>query len=208
MGKWLTMCEYDSTLKHSDCLFDQLPDFKVVDIKTDRVVFAPQRCKYLALSYVWGDVRPYRLKADDFLSSEDRSYAQLDRRLLPHTIQDAILVAEALGAQYLWVDCLCILQDDSKEMKTMIHSMHQIFQAASLTIIAADSRSADSGIPGVSPGTRNIQCLSLSIENVNLVESEPELDLSKTIWASRGWTYQEHYFSTRALIFVHQLYEL
>jgi hypothetical protein len=54
-------------------------------------------------------------------------------------------------------------------------------------------------------GTRQLRLTTGSVENVGLVEVEPTIESGKTLsWGSRGWTYQEHQFSTRAMIFANQ----
>ncbi|PVH97917.1 hypothetical protein DM02DRAFT_500578, partial [Periconia macrospinosa] len=64
---------------------------------------------------------------------------------LPRTIRDAMYVVELLEERYLWVDCLCIVQDDVDGLKGIIHSIDHIFSAAQLTIIAASGADANTG---------------------------------------------------------------
>jgi hypothetical protein len=183
---------------------------RVIDIETDCVIPAPRDCSYVALSYVWGDVTPIKLtKAAlnrGFQEQESPKSArfQLYREELPKTIQDALLAVMLIGKRYLWVDCLCIVQDDEHERMDTIHNMHYIYAAASLTIIAAGGSDANAGLPGLGQGTRNIQPLRASVDGVELVEIDPPLSLESTVWGSRGWTYQEYQFSIRALIFVNE----
>lgn len=83
----------------------------------------------------------------------------------------------------------------------MIHQMDQVYAKASLTIIDASGSDTKSGLPGVSSFTRRPQKF-VHLRNTTILElpcGEHELDSSK--WATRGWTYQEGYFSARRLIF-------
>jgi hypothetical protein len=50
--------------------------------------------------------------------------------LLPKTIQDAIKVTRMLGIEYLWVDSICIVQDDSKDFQKESVDMGKIYQHA------------------------------------------------------------------------------
>jgi hypothetical protein len=185
-------------------------NFKVVDVWTERVVVGPAGCTYIALSYVWGSTQPFRVQKADLISHQDslifseRVYARLVRQKLPQTIQDAMFVVKSLGERYLWVDSLCIVEDDEVEMKAMIHAMDSIYKAAALTIIAATGDDADFGLPGLYPGSRSIQYATRSIEGISLVSTERKLQLSLSPWAKRGWTYQEYHFSTRKLVFINQ----
>lgn len=83
----------------------------------------------------------------------------------------------------------------------MINQMDQIYSNASLTIIDASGGDAQSGLPGVNRFARRLQ-QSVHIRNTTLLElpcGEHELKSSK--WVTRGWTYQECYFSKMRLVF-------
>lgn len=64
---------------------------------------------YVALSHCWGPEPP--------LKTTSKNRRQMERDLswsfLPKTFQDAILVTLHLGMQYIWIDSLCIIQDDA-----------------------------------------------------------------------------------------------
>lgn len=83
----------------------------------------------------------------------------------------------------------------------MIKQMDQIYSNASLTIIDASGVDTQSGIPGVSSFARRLQKF-VRIRNTVLLEmSAGPHELYSSKWATRGWTYQELYLSTRRLIF-------
>lgn len=78
--------------------------------------------------------------------------------------------------------------------------MDQIYANASITIIAAADGDTDMGLCGVSMPRKPQQ--RIDIQDVSLLElplGHQGLTYSK--WATRGWTYQEGYLSTRRLIF-------
>jgi len=143
---------------------------------------------------VWGNAPVFRLKTEDFKSrifSEgipSLPCAQLDLEKIPRTISEAILATRVLRGKYLWVDSLCIIQDDENEMKTMIHAMDRVYKSAVLTIIAADGDNANSGLPGLFTDFNRSNWLHVPA-------------LSQTTWGKRGWTYQEYHFSRRVMIF-------
>lgn len=62
---------------------------------------------YAALSYVWGKGQNYILSE----STLHEKSAGLDIGLLPITIREAILVAQRVGFQFLWVDALYVFQN-------------------------------------------------------------------------------------------------
>ena len=54
-----------------------------------------------------------------------------------------------IGENYLWVNSLCIVQDDYAEKGTEIKNMAGIYSNASLAIIAADAPDAYNGLFGL-----------------------------------------------------------
>ena len=66
---------------------------------------------------------------------------------LPATFQDAIKVSMVLNFQYVWIDSLCIIQDDDKDKSREISQMSSVYSNASLTIAANNVR--DNRLPFV-----------------------------------------------------------
>jgi hypothetical protein len=112
------------------------------------------------------------------------------RNRMPRTIQDAMTLVAQLNLRYLWFDSLCLIQDDPVDLKRAITQMDVIFEAAWVTIIAAQGQSADSGLPGVSsfprPPTQEIHQLKPGL-NLLRVHSLDE-HLNESAYSSRGWT--------------------
>jgi hypothetical protein len=71
-----------------------------------------------------------------------------------------------IGERYLWVDSLCIVQDDPQEKHGQIANMDAIYGNAILTINAAAGQDANAGLPGVRPLSRK---WSNSFSNTSLV---------------------------------------
>lgn len=65
-------------------------NLEVIDTKTQEVIKAPDQCKYMALSYVWGK------------QLDDSSVHNIQDS--PPVIKDAISVTNSMGYNYLWVD--------------------------------------------------------------------------------------------------------
>lgn len=86
----LETCEKEHKVS---CAIEPRPNvlgLEVIDIRTQKVVKAPDRCKYLALSYVWG--------------KKSGSSVAHNIRNPPPVIRDAISVTKYMGYRYLWVD--------------------------------------------------------------------------------------------------------
>jgi hypothetical protein len=88
----------------------------VVDQKIKRAVFRVSKCKvvtnspeshgrYAILSYCLGQALPYTTTKSNLQLHEHG--IMFDS--LPRTLQDAVMIAQYLGFDYIWIDCLCIL---------------------------------------------------------------------------------------------------
>ncbi|KAI1373954.1 hypothetical protein F4677DRAFT_184680 [Hypoxylon crocopeplum] len=60
-----------------------------------------------------------------------------DADLIPRTILDTIQLVRDIGFRFLWIDSLCILQDDDGDKLQHLPHMDSIYRCASLVIIAA-----------------------------------------------------------------------
>jgi hypothetical protein len=65
---------------------------------------------------------------------------------LPQPIQDAMEVTRRLGVPYLWVDRLCIIQDDKEDTKAECDRMCDIYERAFVTLSALGD---DTGVKGL-----------------------------------------------------------
>jgi len=64
---------------------------------------------------------------------------------LPLTFKDAVLVSRKLSVRYLWIDSLCIIQDDAEDWRRESSKMADVYANAFLTIAAAASTDDSSG---------------------------------------------------------------
>lgn len=207
--KWLEICDKGESQHGEGCRSrthtNATPtgEFRVVDVDRSRVIRAPQDCEYITLSYVWGAEIPRELK---LCLSNMESLANdnsISKANLPATIYDAMVVCSKLGKRYLWVDRLCIVQDDTGDLKyDQINQMDSIYSSAFLTIVAAGD-DARSGISGISERPRPRAPFIIQLRNVILTEQidSPFTSAPTTKWLERGWTYQEAALSSRMLTF-------
>lgn len=79
---------------------------------------------YAVLSYCWGGPQEITLTKSQVRLSQ----LSFSTATLPQTFQDAVLVCRELGLKYLWVDALCIVQDDSEDKAIEIGKMASIYQ--------------------------------------------------------------------------------
>ncbi|KAK7975767.1 hypothetical protein PG989_014230 [Apiospora arundinis] len=205
---WLRDCESEHSYM---CLptisgINNVQGFRVIDCHSGKTVEAPAACNYVALSYVWGKPPPPPRESQEAEVEGDTGKTTVE---LPRVIVDAIAVTQALGQRYLWVDQLCIDQNDGPAKASQIAQMDKIYSNAHLTIVAAAGQDASHGLPGVGDRWRRPQEYVSSVAgNVDVIQVFPHTstELHDTAWARRGWTYQEGFLSTRRLIFTdHQI---
>lgn len=164
-------------------------------------IFASGGCRasYVALSYCWGielEARP--LKA--MKSNLEALSGNIDATALPLTIRQAVDVTRSLGIRYLWVDSLCILQDDEDDWRKESQKMGQIYQNATFTIAATAARHCNEGLFAKHPfvtedfvsipfksGNDSLQGLYISPlpSEWHLVDFDDEINRSR--WSTRAW---------------------
>jgi hypothetical protein len=64
---------------------------------------------------------------------------------LPETLQDAVFVARHMGLRYLWIDSLCICQDDSEEWARESARMINVYSGAHIVIAANHANNNSAG---------------------------------------------------------------
>ncbi|KAF4458132.1 hypothetical protein F53441_67 [Fusarium austroafricanum] len=215
--RWLHQCEehHGDKCHKPDWLSDSENEWpercRVIDVKNRRIVDLLPTMRYVALSYVWGSSEEARrLRFQRRLTRENLCQLQeengLDAVSLPQTIKDAMQVTEGVGENFLWVDALCIAQDDPEELGHQTARMDQIYSKAVFTILAACGEDADSGLAGL-PNTprdifqRQIQVSPNGLHITPCVTMIEEDTLQYSSWGTRGWTFQERLLSRRSLIF-------
>ncbi|KAK5689980.1 hypothetical protein LTR97_012463 [Elasticomyces elasticus] len=110
-------------------------------------------------------------------------------------------LTRSLGEGYLWVDSLCIVQDDAKSKHSEIASMDRVYGGAVVTMIASSGATVDAGLPGVRPGTLQRRQHVERVQDIQLVNRLPGImeKVDKSVWNTRAWTYQERILSRRKL---------
>lgn len=97
---------------------------RFIDVEKDCIVERRDAVKCVALSYVWGAAATLRLKTMN--QERMRTPGVLSDLSLPATISDAIDLVKACGEQYLWVDALCIVQNDAEDLEAGTYAMDLI----------------------------------------------------------------------------------
>ncbi|APA11805.1 hypothetical protein sscle_08g065750 [Sclerotinia sclerotiorum 1980 UF-70] len=175
-------------------------DLKLIDCKSRHIVSKPSSTHYAALSYIWGGT-------EAALSEDGPDGPRLASRV-SLVIEDAIKAALYLGFRYLWVDQYCVEQIDKELQERQIEQMHQVYNSADVTLVAAVGDDANSGLAAVCPSS---EVVTEYFRNDTLFPYESRWATSglsrslrcirESVWNTRGWTYQESYVSRRVIIF-------
>lgn len=188
---WLDWC----LSRHKQC-GAQITDFpgpttlRLINVVTRCIEEVRMPCKYIALSYVWGGVSSIRLTTNTKASMSEPGILTKISRRIPRTIRDAIEAVQGLNEKYLWVDSLCLIQNDSADVKNGVAVMDLIYERAMLTIIAASGGHANAGLPGVGSTCRsNTQRIEQIRPGVRLAcHLDANHLLKQAVYSQRGWT--------------------
>ncbi|KAF4456874.1 heterokaryon incompatibility protein [Fusarium austroafricanum] len=182
----------------------------LVDVQEMRLVPAPQDCSYVALSYVWGSQNTLEANQSNikWLQKKGSLSSQQTAIQVATTVRDAMGIVKLLDERYLWVDTLCIIQDDASHKHMEMSKMSDIYANATVAIMAVQGEHANSGLRGFRGVSeprnlwQSVHCLQGTIVTMHPVTSvHHELGTDSPIWQTRGWTYQENLFARRRLIF-------
>ncbi|RYP04080.1 hypothetical protein DL765_010313 [Monosporascus sp. GIB2] len=127
---------------------------------------------YIALSHCWGPLKD-NAKFCTFKYNIDELRRSIDFERLPLTFKDAVSVVRGLGFKYIWIDSLCIIQDDQRDWEYEAARMEQVFSGAYFTIAASSAKSSNEGF--LLP-RKPRPCLQLSAQNLRRLYVCPNID--------------------------------
>lgn len=165
--------------------------------------------RYIALSYTWGGVECLKHTRANLGRLTERGSLYHDQLPgIPRTVRDAMGITRLLGERYLWVDSLCVDQDEDTASKDL-NCMHNIYHNSILCLVAWAGTDANHGLRGIQgiSAPRHIKQMVLNIaggERVSclLPQDKHQLGAAEgSHYNQRGWTYQEYLFAKRRLIF-------
>ena len=150
LKEWLQDC----SKHHTDHKFasdeKELP-IRVLDVQSSEVPNSlrlyesnGEHGKYIALSHRWGEDE-HRRPLSTTNGNQKALCESINLKELPKTFQDAVEVTRILGIRYLWINSLCILQDDDKDWETESQRMKAVFANAFYTIAATSAKDSWDG---------------------------------------------------------------
>ncbi|KAF3025743.1 hypothetical protein E8E14_014395 [Neopestalotiopsis sp. 37M] len=184
---------------------ESLDALRVVDLELECLMMVPCTARYVALSYAWPRFETLRLLQGNTAELHQVGGLRKSWSKLPKVIQNAMTVVRGLGERHLWVDALCIIQDDESEKGMLIQAMDQVYGGSLLTLVVATAvpTTENYGIPGIDETIRSRTQAVGEMEGLRIATALLEYpeSIKGSVWVSRGWTFQEAILSKRCLMF-------
>ncbi|KAH8655314.1 heterokaryon incompatibility protein-domain-containing protein [Xylariales sp. PMI_506] len=207
VGKWAKACRGHS--KCGNLTWSTTNPTRLIKICSGQKVqlvenMGQDLVEYTALSYCWGT--PGEVDTDSFergkttrsnVSQRKRAFSTDE---LPATILDAVRLTSSIGLSYIWVDMICIVQDDYDDWTTQAAQMGEVYANSYFTICAFSVDRATAGLFKL----REAWSYPIEISKLNqrpLTVEDPSLEdlKARSPWAGRAWTLQEEILSPRRL---------
>jgi hypothetical protein len=139
---WLTECECG----HEACAVKTLSILpsRVVKVSYDQVRLVEtsgERAAYAALSHSWGKKALLRTISSSLESHKE----SILWSALSKTFREAIELTRQLGLDYVWIDSLCIIQDDKLDWEVQASKMASIYENARVVLSATLSKDGEGG---------------------------------------------------------------
>jgi hypothetical protein len=220
---WIKECEESHKYSCSTSRTSPLPT-RVIDVK-GRLGDGPpflleskgRYGRYATLSYCWGSTDQEKLTSTNIETFKKA----LPLSKMSKTVTDAIMISKILQIQYLWVDALCILQDDYEDWNYQSNQMRQVYSESFLTLAASSTADCSEGI--FTTQNRASQRVTVKLRNESIYASvQPSSDKQHigpflmdnssqfNIWSQqqealplcrRAWALQERVMSNRVLYY-------
>ncbi|KAH9204901.1 heterokaryon incompatibility protein-domain-containing protein, partial [Leptodontidium sp. 2 PMI_412] len=163
----------------------------------------PHNVKYLTLSHCWG------AKVFETLTKKNMAQflSKIPVEVLTKTFRDAIIATRRLGFEYIWIDSLCIIQDDDSDWQHESTLMGGIYANSALTIAAMDAPDGDAGCFSYRNSRFIKNWTMLLTDNGTSISSawncaKPNFRhdlLERSRLQNRAWVFQERLLSPRTL---------
>lgn len=208
INKWISVClGFHEECKNRE-LVSLYPDSErilLVDVNRMCLVQSTISETYVALSYVWGGVKQYFTRKSEIERLLSPKSLIGTKPAISTVILEAIALVARLGSKYLWVDALCIVQDDEVQKAKNIELMAEIYNRATITIIACGDTRASSHLT-LCKEIFAAESTKRAPAKYNLIHRplDPlrmKQRFEATPYNQRGWTYQERILSRRRLYF-------
>ncbi len=210
---WLQRC----TDKHEHCVKPdrQILPTRLLCLGEDKIRLihtvknTGTQMQYATLSHAWGSLKFFRLEKETLTDLQEC----VPEKQLTKTFRHAIHITRSLGLEYLWIDSLCIIQDDEQDWLRESDLMSSVYGGSAINIAAADSLDGDGGClyhyDDITTRTMR-KAFRYRLMMADLQDERPwelapiNLFTRCTSWshlANRAWAIQERFLAPRTLHF-------
>jgi hypothetical protein len=220
--KWITTCD-----EEHDCMKEtgpgpgvnlpkQLIDVRIHPARLYETFDTDHGMRYACLSHCWGKPSSQGGPPTAMLRTTPSTFKAYCEAIpwtdMPRTFQDAVSFTRKLDIAFLWIDSLCIVQDefDKTDWQEQSANMAKIYRQAYITLAATAAQDAGGGcytpkdVPHLhqaGPPLAVIQYRDGTRRDL-FARREFNHDMSSLPLLQRGWVYQERLLSPRVLHFV------
>ncbi|CAF9911112.1 hypothetical protein IMSHALPRED_009928 [Imshaugia aleurites] len=206
--KWLETCTKDHSHNQEAWFPTRLIDLGTSNDQYVKLIdtrISPPRGPYATLSHRWADSAVIQTTSSNL---EQFLYA-IPVTILSKTFQDAFTAARSyLDVRYIWIDSLCIIQDDPQDWRAESVTMQDVYSHSFCNLSAI---ATSSGIHGLFP-PRDVGRVRPCEIQTNWAGPDPEtwIPIPKRFWdeqldntplSRRGWVFQERWLTPRILHF-------
>jgi hypothetical protein len=155
---------------------------------------------YMCLSHRWGNAA--------IIKTTKATLAEFKRNIswqsLPKTFQDAMFMTLRLGLRYIWIDSLCICQDDAEDWACEGSKMDSIYRGGYVTLAFSQSREGYFMDDDNCWTKEWVEGDLKYVINCQEVRNHTNLTADTMPLLSRAWVLQERHLSTRVVFFGEQ----
>ncbi len=226
--RWLSVCESEhqtcSHARRANSGGDPWFPSRLIDVRSttdengherylliETATTPPEGSRYLTLSHVWGsapeDQQPaYRTLRHNYVDRINPAVG-IRRDELPPCFVDAIDVTKKLGEHYIWIDSLCIIQDNEKDWEVEAGRMSHVYRNSYCSLSATASSSSRDRFPALDERIQEPRFVNTAWGGryqgmYQIFDPSFWLDrVTSTRLASRGWVFQERALAPRIVHF-------
>ncbi|KAK3490259.1 heterokaryon incompatibility protein-domain-containing protein [Neurospora hispaniola] len=119
-------------------------DIKLVRSASGQIPKEGPAPQYITLSHCWGP--PERRPITTTQANLPVRMERISFAALPRTFQDAVVLTRKLEQRYLWIDSLCIIQDDENDWAQEASTMADVYTQSYCTLAALSSGDSTAGL--------------------------------------------------------------